>query len=305
LGIDLVPFKTCSFDCGFCQVGGTTALTLDRREYVPTEAVIDELAAWFAAGGRADFLTLSGAGEPTLHSRFGDILRAVPSGRGMRTALLSNGSLFFLPEVRAAARAADVVKVSFGAWDAESFRRLNRPHPALRLEAIEAGIRQFRREFTGRLWVEVFLARGVNDAPDQVARIAEKVRAFAPDQIQLNTAVRPPTDPSIRAVDPETLAERARLFGPGEVVCAGAAPASDPAGRSAGEGDAAAGGDLAERIMSLIQRHPSTVDEVAGGLGVTPERAVQELDRLCAAGRVLAEERAGRRLWQAAPRAAG
>jgi wyosine [tRNA(Phe)-imidazoG37] synthetase (radical SAM superfamily) len=302
LGIDLVPFKTCSFDCGFCQVGATTGLTLERREYVPTAEVIAELSAWCASGGRADYLTLSGAGEPTLHSRFGDILRAVPAASGVHKALLSNGSLFYLPEVRLAAQAADVVKVSFSAWDEDSFRRLNRPHSALRLASIAEGIRTFRQEYVGTLWVEVFLARGINDQPDQVARIADLVRTFAPNQIQLNTVVRPPTDSTVGAVEADILAERAHLFEPCEVVCAGV-PVETLGVPGRKEGKAAgplSGEGCREQIFGLVQRHPSTVEEIAQGLGLDSVIVRSELELLQSAGRIEVEHRAGRAIWNAA-----
>lgn len=300
LGIDLVPFKTCSFDCGFCQVGATTELILDRREYVPTDDVIAELSAWIAAGGQADYLTLSGAGEPTLHSRFGDILRSVPGKSGIRKALLSNGSLFYLPEVREAAQAADVVKVSFSAWDEESFRRLNRPHSSLRLQAIAEGIRAFRQSYSGTLWVEVFLARGINDLPDQVSRIAELVRTFVPDQVQLNTVVRSPADSGVIAVAADVLTERAKLFEPYEVVCTGV-PTGEATGRNGGPGMAGFSGlENRERIFGLVQRHPSTVEEIAQGLGLEAKTVSVDLAILRTEGRIEVENRAGRAIWNAA-----
>jgi wyosine [tRNA(Phe)-imidazoG37] synthetase (radical SAM superfamily) len=302
LGIDLVPFKTCCFDCGFCQVGATTGLTLDRQEYVPTVEVIAELLEWHAAGGHADYLTLSGAGEPTLHSRFGDILRAIPVESGVRKALLSNGSLFYLPEVRLAAQVADVVKVSFSAWDEDSFRRLNRPHSTLRLATIAEGIRAFRREYAGTLWVEVFLARGINDQPEQVARIADIVRTFAPDQVQLNTVVRPPTDSAVGAVDEEVLAARALLFKPFETVCAGVpSTAGGAAARNEGKRTVTISGVAdRERIFGVVQRHPSTVEEIAQGLDLEPKNVRSELEALRCEGRIEVENRAGRAIWNAA-----
>jgi len=110
LGVDLTPFKTCTLDCIFCQLGHTTNKTLDRKEYVPVVAVEAELETWIKEGGKADYITLSGSGEPTLHTRFGEVLQFVRDQTAIPTALLSNGTLFWLPEVREAARHADIVK---------------------------------------------------------------------------------------------------------------------------------------------------------------------------------------------------
>lgn len=112
LGIDLTPYKTCSFDCIFCQLGKTTVKTLERREYVPAAEVIEELDDWIKSGGEADYITLSGSGEPTLHSRFGEIIEFARGASSIPVALLTNGSTLGIPEVRAAAAKADVVKIS-------------------------------------------------------------------------------------------------------------------------------------------------------------------------------------------------
>ena len=214
LGIDLVPLKTCSFDCVFCQAGRTTCQTLERKEYVSLREVLAELDAWLAAGGTADYVTLAGSGEPTLHSRFGEVLEAVGARCGARRALLSNGSLFHLSEVRAAAAHADLVKVSLSAWDEATFAAVNRPHTELTVEAVAAGLSAFRAEFTGTLWLEVFVVAGVNDSPDGIAGIAETARSIRPDRVHLNTVVRKPAESSARPVSAEALEAFAGMFVP-------------------------------------------------------------------------------------------
>ncbi len=119
LGIDLTPFKTCSFDCIFCQLGHTTVLTADRSQHVPLKQVFDELDDWKKNDGVADILTLAGSGEPTLHSGFGEVIEHARS-LGLPVALLTNGSLLHLPEVRKAAAGADIVKVSLSACKMKS-----------------------------------------------------------------------------------------------------------------------------------------------------------------------------------------
>ena len=126
LGIDLVPAKTCNFNCPFCQVGTTPQPTLARRAYVPLREVLDELEDWCARGERADVITLAGSGEPTLHSGCGEVLSAVRAWRQHRALLLSNGALLYRPPVRRDACRADVVKASLSAWDQASFARINR-----------------------------------------------------------------------------------------------------------------------------------------------------------------------------------
>ena len=127
LGVDLTPYKTCSYDCVFCQLGRTTVLTRERKEYVPTQEVIDELDGWLRSSGEADYITLAGSGEPTLHSRFGEIIEFVRKNSSIPVALLTNASLMGDPEVRAAASKANVVKVSLSGGTPALLEKINRP----------------------------------------------------------------------------------------------------------------------------------------------------------------------------------
>ncbi|MFH1969337.1 MAG: radical SAM protein, partial [Verrucomicrobiota bacterium] len=190
LGVDLLPRKTCTLDCIFCEVGPTTHRTLTRKEYVPTEAVLKELADWFALNLKADFITVTGSGEPTLHTRFGEVLAAIRApgrvrshGR-VRSALLTNSTLLHLPEVRSCAALAEVVKVSLSAWDQASFEAITRPHADLPFDRLADGLRKFRQDFSGELWMEVFIVPGLNALRSQVEAIAALARTIRPDRVQ-------------------------------------------------------------------------------------------------------------------------
>jgi len=134
LGVDLVPFKTCSYDCVYCQLGRTTQKTIDLREYVPVDAVLRELAEGLRATPRPDFIGRAGSGEPTLHARLGDLVAGVQALTEVPVAVLTNGSLLWRPEVRAALAQADLVLPSLDAGTAASFARVNRPHPDVSFE---------------------------------------------------------------------------------------------------------------------------------------------------------------------------
>lgn len=274
LGVDLVPLKTCSFNCRFCQVGPTARTSLQRREYVPVAAVLSEFEEWRGQGGRADFVTLSGSGEPTLHSRFGEVIDGVKEG-GLPAALLTNSSLMPLPSVRRDAARADVVKVSLSAWDQESFESINRPHPDCSFDAIVAGLRDFRSMFRGKLWLEVFVLSGFNDDAEAAARIAALASTFSPDRIHLNTVVRPAADAGAQAAAEETLEEMARLFDP---------PAEVIAAFSGGRRHGAA--PDRERVIALLARRPCTVADLAGGLEMHRMSVIKLLDGLTREGAV-------------------
>ncbi len=251
LGVDLAVPKTCTLDCRFCQLGPTPHTTLTRTDQPPIADILAELRGWLASGQPpADFITASGSGEPTLHTCFGDLLRFIRAETPCNSLLLSNGSLFFLPEVRRDAALADVVKVSLHAWDQASFERIVRPHPSLRFDAIIDGYRAFRQQFSGRLDLEVFIVPGSNDTPEQAQRIADLAQSFSPDAITLNTAVRPPADSNVTACPPERLHALTARFG--------------PAAQEGGAEPATAQVELTEEsLIALVSRHPVSLHALA------------------------------------------
>lgn len=253
LGVDLLSDKTCSFDCVFCEVGRTRDLTLDRKEYVSPEVILNELGSWVDGGGTADHITLAGKGEPTLNTGFGDVIRGIREISQIPVAVLSNGSLFFLEEVRNDAAEADIVKVSLGAWDQESMDALNRPFPGVRFDDIIDGYGAFRSAFSGELWLEVLLVHGINDHVENVARIAEFASSFAPNCIHLNTVVRPGAEDSALPVSSEKMQMLARLFDPpGEVVVS-----FKPKGKG-----------VCADIREILIRRPCTLHDLAKVSGI-------------------------------------
>ena len=252
LGVDLTPRKTCTLDCVFCQLGQTTCKTLSRKEYVSVEAVLAELHAWSKENGKADYITLSGSGEPTLHSGFGEVLRFIRSHSSSPAVLLTNGTLLHLPEVQEAASYAHIVKVSLSAWDQASFGWMNRPHPELSFHQVVEGQKAFRARFKGQLWLEVFLVAGMNSLPPDVAKIAALAKEIRPDRIHLNTAVRPPSENFVVPVSRERLESLTPFFCPKAEVIA------EFEAKQRVEMQAAQ-----EEIYSMLQRRPCTALEIS------------------------------------------
>lgn len=220
LGIDLVPFKTCNFDCIFCEVGETTSITSERREYVPVQAVIEEFDRWLAGGGTADYVTFSGSGEPTLHSRIGDVVEAIRERCGFKIALLTNSTLLWHPEVRAAVAGVDLVKVSLSVTDDAMLAKVNRHARGVSFKQIIEGIQSFRNVFTGVLWHEVFVLKGINDNEETMRSIASLSASFKPDKVHLNTVTRTPATTGAIAADYSKLVTFAGLFTPSAEVIA-------------------------------------------------------------------------------------
>jgi wyosine [tRNA(Phe)-imidazoG37] synthetase (radical SAM superfamily) len=283
LGIDLVPFKTCSYDCVYCQLGRTTNKTTALREYVPVEALLDEVAEKLRATPRPDYIGVAGSGEPTLHARLGDVIAGIKALTDVPVAVLTNGSLLWRPEVRAGLAAADVVMPSLDAGDPLTFERVNRPHADISFERMVGGLLSFAQGYRGKVWLEVFVLRGLTDRPDELAAIAAIVGKLRPDRAQLNTVSRPAAEPLALAVPRAFLEGACRLFPvPCEVIAEG--PTRPPAA-------AARSGDVADEIVALVARRPCTVEGIAAGLGLRPNEVVKHLEALCARGRLRAERR--------------
>ncbi len=283
LGIDVTPFKMCSFDCVFCQLGCTTRLAMDREEFVPFDEVCAELERWLAEGGAADYVTFAGSGEPTLYSRLGELIDFMKARTEIPVIVLTNGTLLHQPDVREEASRADIVKVSLSAWDDESFQKINRPAPGLTFEMLLTGEHEFRSGFNGQLWLEVFLMEGVNADLKQVQYIAEIVAKIHPDKIHLNTAVRPPAEEMAKPVAVEKLNAFCDLFTPRAEVIASFDVAS-----------VAVTGELsADGLVCLIHRHPSTAAQLAGLSGADAAAVQASLAPLVEEGKLQIEVRGG------------
>jgi len=282
LGVDLVPHKTCSLDCIYCECGRTTDLTGERREYVPTGEVIAELKDWLETDGQADYITLSGSGEPTLHSGFGEVLAFVRENSSIPALLLTNGTMLYLPEVREGASHASIVKTSLSAWDEASYALVNRPHPELRFDLLVEGEKAFRADYTGKLFLEVFLIKGMNARPEEVKKIAALAKEIAPDRVQLNTAVRPPAEKYAVPLTREEMEGLAELFKPKAEIIA--------------EFKARHGSHFEanqDAILAMLKRRPCTAEQLAEVFGMHLNELSKYLGKLTGNQQVLLEQRNG------------
>jgi len=290
LGIDLIPLKTCNWNCVYCQLGRSVPLTNERKEYAPRAEVLAEARAALAAhpAGAIDWVSFVGSGEPTLHSGIGWLIREVQAGTDRPVAVITNGSLLHLPEVRRDLATADAVLPTLDAGTPELYRRLNRPHPDVTFERIVEGLSAFRAGYTGRLWVEVMLIRGANDTEEALEAIAAVLRPIGPDAIHVNLPIRPPAETWVEPPDEAGLERATRILG-------GLAQVVQPA---QGIFDLSGGPDLIDAIVSVITRHPMRQDELERALARwAPGHVRQALAELAVSGRAQKVERHGVRFW--------
>jgi wyosine [tRNA(Phe)-imidazoG37] synthetase (radical SAM superfamily) len=261
LGVDLVPHKVCSLNCIYCECGSTTKLTLDRDEYVPFDEVLEELEEYSANNPDPDFITFSGAGEPTLHSRIGEILQVIKELKpSIKVALITNGTLFSDPALRKELMDIDVVLPSLDAATDEAFRKINRPRKELTVEQYVNGLIEFKKEFKGEFWLEVLILPGYNDDPENIMALKKAIHSIGPDRIQLNTLDRPGVIDGLR---PATREELEAIAGQWdlenvEIVVPVLEREESKAFRT----------DVEAAILETISRRPCTIDDIKQILGI-------------------------------------
>ena len=191
LGIDLIVPKTCPLDCIYCEARATTALTMERKEYVNINEVLQELDEFLQSSPKVDFLTFSGAGEPTLNSRLGEVLAYLKHRYpAYRVCLLTNGLLLDDPVLQKELSLLDLIIPSLDASNEEEYQRINRPIAGETIEKLIARLVDFRKNVPIKMALEIFIAPQINDSAASIRRFAELLRQIAPDEIQLNTLDR-------------------------------------------------------------------------------------------------------------------
>ncbi len=268
LGVDVVPFKTCTYDCVYCQLGRTTCRTVERKEWVPLEGVLDEVKSKLSK--RPDYITLSGSGEPTLFSRLGELIDGIKSMTNIPVALLTNGSLLWQPEVREGIGDVDLLIPSLDAGDEATFHHVNRPHEAISFKQLIDGLVASREACRGQCWLEVFLLAGSTATEAEAKKLAHYAGLIKPDRIQINTVTRPPAESFAAGVSRERLDELSRLFDPPAEVVADYHHVHEQTQFSVSRDD----------ILSLLRRRPCSIEGIAQGLGMHPNEVVKYVEAL-------------------------
>jgi len=272
LGIDLAPFKTCTYDCIYCQLGRTTNKTMERRPYVPVHDILEELKIKLEAGETPDYISIAGSGEPTLHSEIGELIGMIKSMTSIPVAVLTNGSLLYKPQVSEALMRADLVIPSLDAGDETLFRYVNRPHNGISFDNMVSGLIEFTCDFQGQVWLEVLLVSGVTGMDADVKKIAALAKIISPAKVQLNTVCRPSSEEYACAVERKQMENLAGLFAGTVEIISNDQPSlySSTASRATVDNE----------IVSLLARRPCTLADICAGLGLHPHEAAKMLKKL-------------------------
>jgi wyosine [tRNA(Phe)-imidazoG37] synthetase (radical SAM superfamily) len=264
LGVDLVPHKVCSLNCVYCECGATTDLTIERKEYVSYGSVTKELDKYLSVNPAPDYITFSGAGEPTLNVRIGDVIKFIKNkNTDIPVAVLTNGSLFFKKEVREELLSVDLVLPSLDAVSDAVFHKINRPCQSLNFKEHLKGLQEFRKEYKGKIWLEVLILPGYNDSESELALLRGAFNKIQPDVIQLNTLDRPGAIENIRAATANELERIADFWGLENVVIV-ASPSGSKDKKTFRK-------DIESAILETISRRPCTLEDLTTSLGLNPD----------------------------------
>ena len=270
LGIDTIPFKTCSLDCIYCQLGRTTNKTVERKEYIKAEKILKELEKVLEKGKRIDYITFSGSGEPTLNSKIGEMIKRIKKLTSIPVAVLTNGTLLYLPQMQEELSQADIVIPSLDAVSQDIFKKVNRPHPSLNIDRIISGISSFSKEFKGKIWLEIMLVKGINDSLEEMRKTAKITEDINIEKIQLNTVVRPPAEEFAQALSLEELKGIKAILGEKCEIIAEFKREQQKAYKK----------DVEDVILTMVKRRPVTVDDIANSLGVHQNEVIKYMEVL-------------------------
>ena len=290
LGIDPIPLKTCNWNCVYCQLGRSTPLTNERRDYIPAEAILAEVDEVLThhQPGEIDYISFVGSGEPTLHASLGHMIRAVKAMTSIPVAVITNGALLYRDDVRRDLLPADVVMPTVSAGTANLFRRIHRPHADAGFDQLIDGLRTFRATYAGKLWVEVMLIHDLNDTVEALRDLAGVLAQIAPDQVHILLPERPPAEEWVEPVDAEALLRA-------EAILGSVAHIVHPFTDGLNATDYATPG---EAIASIVMRHPMSQAQLAHALAAwSPAEVAAALADLACAGTIRPVDRLGIRFW--------
>ena len=295
LGLDLLGERLCSMDCVYCEVGPTRTKTLARSTPVPARAILSELAAWRDEGADPpDAVSLGGLGEPSLSLAMAEVIEGARALLpGVAVAVLTNASLMDDPAVRRDLALADVVLPSLDSLVEAEFAGINRPCPGLTAAGVARGILEFRKEFTGKIFLEILLAKGYNDTDENLGRLRDFCRRLTPDRVDVVTLTRPGTVRGVGPVDGATLNRWRMALG------AGVAP--DSARGASGRRRLSRQG-AAEQVRASLARRPQTLAQLAEGLTADPELVRRAVAALVEAGAVVSCQEQGETFYHGSDR---
>ncbi|MFA7676773.1 MAG: radical SAM protein [Candidatus Omnitrophota bacterium] len=259
LGVDLMPVKTCSFSCVYCQLGFSKKRTTRRFESVNLNSFKRELKEILKNKKHIDYITISGSGEPTLHKNLDKIIGAIKKINQNRCQIcvITNSSLLSRRQVRQELKQADLIVPSLDSAIEATFRKINRPCKDVKFEKILKGLIALRREFKGKIWLEVMLLKGINDSVKEAKAMQKAINLIKPDKVHLNLPVRPPAK-KVLSPSKKNIERFRKIIGDAATV---------PFNRGKNIELKRFDPNVASQILSYIARRPATAKDLASVFG--------------------------------------
>ncbi len=272
LGINPIPLKTCNYSCVYCQLGRTNPLTNELKEYISGESIKEELLNFFSSyKGKVDYITIVGEGEPLLNSKIGEIVDFIKKNFKLPLALITNGSLFYIKEIRKDVSKVDVILPTVDTVFEETFKKINRPSPKLpQLSRILEGMLKLREEFSGQIWVEVMLVKDINDNEEEIKELSQFFKRFKPERIYVNVPVRPPAEDYAKPPSPYVFSIVEKFMPTAIILNYSETGKIDPSNYSS----------LEELIISISRRHPISMDLLKNSINVSFNLIKETVERL-------------------------
>ncbi|MCX7821241.1 MAG: radical SAM protein [Brevinematales bacterium] len=278
LGVDIVPHKICSFNCVYCECGKNTILTTERRDFVPIDFVISEIEDFLSKNPAPDYISISGSGEPTLHSELGTLISKIKKKfPDIKLALLTNSSLLNEKKVREEIYPVDLVLPSLDAATEKAFKKIDRPFNSIKLENIIKGIADLVSEMKNistkkQIWLEIFIIEGINTDEENIYALKKAIEFIKPDKVQLNTLDRPGTEDWVKSTSIETLESiKEKLNLPNiEIISKFKHRDEIKHYRS----------DIEATILETIKRRPLRLEDISEILGLSKEEIRKYIDIL-------------------------
>lgn len=220
LGLDVIPLKTCSFDCIFCELHKRTDnFTTIRKPYIPKQIIMEAISEILPTIRKPlDSLTFSGSGEPTLNSEIGEIILFLKNISQVPVTVFTNSTLLHMREVREELAKADRVKCTLSSVTPELFNLINRPATGITPELVIEGIKSFSENYAGELWLEIMIIKGINDKEEEMRKIYEVIKNIPFSQIHLNRPVRASAEQGLETIEKEDLEALSSIFFPFKVT---------------------------------------------------------------------------------------
>ncbi len=256
LGVDLLPPKSCSWNCVYCQLGKTREFITEREEFFPREEILEEIRQALSINKVLDWITFVGSGETMLYKGIGWLIREVKKLTAIPVAVITNGSLLYLPEVRTELLLADAVLPSLNAGSEALHAQIDRPAPGLTFHQHIEGLRAFRKEYKGKLWIEVMLLGGINDSDEALCDLAAVIKEINPDMVHLVLPTRPAPEQEVRLPTEERIERAMTILS--EVVTV-VHPVK-------GTMDLRNAPDLVEAVKAIVSRHPVQQKELQNAI---------------------------------------